>query len=279
VVNLADLLREEARDSEGLALVSKANQLAGLSTATRTELKIEAAELTRHMGMWNESIEDWNQIGALAESEHSLQLETAFTGGLGETWFDAGNTARAEPLLRRSLKLVQDDPDASAFQVATALAALGRLYISEDKLALAEEAIDEAMAKEEASFGPAHPQVALLLELRAQSFSRHGEAEAAREDLERAQRIMSDCFGAESIEVASVLAAMGDAEFRASRPKDAIAHYKVAIQIARDAGRDGARMANDIALRYATLLKAAHKPEEARAVLAHGTAQKSFVEK
>jgi len=266
MVNLADLLREQARETEAREVLNEAGRLTGLSQDQQTSVLVETAELTRDMHLWSESIAEWNRIGEIAGNERSSGLEAVFTGGLGETWFAAGNLVRAEPLLRRSLQLLRNEPGVSYCQVATALSLMARLYIDEDKLALAEEALDEALAKDEDSLGPGHPQVASLLELRADILSRRGEAQSAREDLERAQAIMSSHFGGESTAVAGVFAALGDVEQRDHRPAVAAVQYRMAMDLLRNRP-DRMRFGSPLVVRYAAALKAAHKPAEAQALL------------
>ena len=79
---------------------------------------------------------------------------------------------------------------------------MARVYDEENKLALAEETLDEAITTGFESLGSGHPQVASLLELRADILSRRGEArrspgdlETARVDHERAFRTGIDCRG------------------------------------------------------------------------------------
>lgn len=274
IVYLADLLREQAREKEASAVLSEARGISGLSTDQKTGLMVEAAELDRDMGRLGESIEMWN----LAASAHVARFEAAITGGLGETWYAAGNLARAEPLLRRSLELLREDPAAGNAQVATALSLMGRLYIDENKLALAGEAVDEAVAKDEMSLGPDHPQVAMLLELRADILSRRGEVGSARDELERARVIMSGHFGETSTAMAGVYAELGDVETRAGRAAAAVYEYGRAMELLRRDGGDAARFGSGLLARYAAALKAAHRNEEAKDVSRMAVAQ-SFREK
>jgi tetratricopeptide (TPR) repeat protein len=277
MVNLADLYREEGRDNEARTLMDDASRLTGLTRPQQTGILVETAELTREMRFWDVSIGLWNKVGEIAGSEHSTQLEEAYTAGLGETWCSAGNLARAEPLLRRSLQLLRDDPATSPPQIATALSLLSNLYVREKKLALAKETLDEAISKDEDSLGPEHPQIAVLLEMRANIVSLRGEAQAARDDLERARLIMSAHVGAESSAVAGVFAELGDVEERANQPAAAVLQYGAAMRILRESGPDGMRFGSALVGRYAAALKADHRPEEARALLAANT--QSFREK
>lgn len=277
ILDLADILREEARESEAFAVLNEANQMRGLAPGSEFALLLETGEVAREMGRWDESLAAWNKLGEQASREQSPHLEAMYAGGLGETWLDAGNLTRAEPLLRRSLQLLRGDSDSSAAQVATALGVLTRLYIQEDKLALAEETLDEAVTKGEASFEAGHPQLALMLEMRAQIFARRGEMQAAREDLERSRVMMTSHFGANSMAVACVLAISGDVEARAGQTESAAAEYKAAFEIARAAGADGSRFGSRVAASYSAMLKAAHRSGEARAVMAAAAGLQSFV--
>ncbi len=270
MVSLADLLREEARNAEALAVLNDANRLTGLSPAQRTSVMVEAAELHREMHSWDAAVAAWNELLATAELQHSDRLEAIATGGLGETWYDAGNLARAEPLLRRSLQLLRRNPEVPPSQLSTALALVARLYADEGKLALAADAVDEAIAKDEMSLGPNHPQVAMLLELRADILSRRGDAgdaQRAREQLATARTIMTGHFGPVSTAVAGVLAALGDVEERDGHAAAAVLDYSSAMDMLRSAGLDTAHFGHGLLARYAAALKAAHRGDEARTLL------------
>jgi tetratricopeptide (TPR) repeat protein len=267
MINLADLLREQARLSEAREILADAGRLTDLPWRWKTDVLVETAEVDRDLRLWDESISLWNEAEQLAHSHDSTKFDAILAGGLGETWFAAGNDARAEPLLRRALKLLREDPTSSLPQHATALAVLARLYMEENKLATAGEFLDEAIGKDESSLGPDHPQVGVLLELRAEMLSRRGDAQSAREDLARAQTIMSSHFGPESQQVGGVLAALGEVEQRAHQPAAAATQYGRAMKLFREGGADSTRYVAAILTRYAVALKDAHKPAEAKALL------------
>ncbi len=267
MVNLADLLREEARNEEAGQILIEASNLPGLPRAQEISVLVERAELNREMRLWDASIAAWNQLGEIVTNDHSTQLEAVYTGGLGETWLSAGNVARAEPLLRRSLQLLREDPGTSSSQIAMALALMANVYTAENKLALAAPYLNEAISRDEATLGVAHPQVALLLEIRASILSRRGEPQPARDDLARARDIMAAHFGPESTAVAGVDAALGDVEQRANRPAVAATQYGAALKLLRAAGAEGARYGSVLVARYAAALKAAHRGAEAQALV------------
>jgi tetratricopeptide (TPR) repeat protein len=267
MVNLADLLREEARWTEADQILNAAAAAPDLPRESRISILIERAELRREMHEWPESIEDWNEIGRIAEKEHSESLEEVYTGGLGETWLASGETARAEPLLRRSLDLLRKDSGASSAQIATALALMAQMYMAEDKLALAREALDEAISRDELCLGREHPQVATMLELRATILSRRGETDAARADLDRARSIMTVHFGAESTAVAGVEVTLGYVEERARQPELAAGAYGRALTLLHKTGSDGMKFSEQLTKRYAAALKAARRGSAAQAGL------------
>jgi tetratricopeptide (TPR) repeat protein len=282
LVALADLLREEARGTEARMLLSEASHMTGLTPPERTNLLMETAELDLDLHLCAESRELWNEISEIGGTGDSL-VEATVDGGLGESWMAEGNLARAEPLLRRSLQLFRNDPGSSSVRLANALAAMGRLYLSEDKLALADEALSEAIAKDEASLSAVHPQIAALLELRAIMLSRHGEAQEARDALERARTIMASHFGPESIAVAVVFAGLGEVELRANQPGAAVLELGTALRLFRAAGAENTGPGTVIAARYGAALKAAKlsaktTPDEARVLLTKNGSQ-SFREK
>lgn len=267
MVSLADILREESRESDARTVLEEASRLPGLPWPRRIDVLVETAELDRESHMWNASLALWNEIGQIQRRENSTRFDGVIAGGLGETWFWSGNLARAEPLLRRSLQLIQNDPTATVAQVATALAVLANLYLDEDKLALAGELLEEAIAKDEAALGRNHPQIAALYEMRASMLSRRGEAQAARDELDRARSIMISHFGPESIPVAGIYSSLGEVELRASQPAAAALEYGIAMRLFRGAGPDSAKYADALVPKYAAALKAAHRPDEAKALL------------
>lgn len=273
MVNLADLLREEARWSEADSLLNRAAALRNLPRNSRIGILVERGELRRDMHEWAESVADWNEVGRIAEETHSRLLEEVYAGGLGETWLASGEAARAEPLLRRSLELLRKDPASSSSQIAMALALMASVYTADNKLALAGEALGEAISRDEDSLGRDHPQVAMMLELRAAILSRRGEANAARDDLNRARSIMTFHFGAESTAVAGVDAALGDVEDRAHQPERAAAAYGNALTLLQKTGPDGMKIGEQLAKRYSAALKAAHRAKPASAALTFAAAQ------
>jgi tetratricopeptide (TPR) repeat protein len=268
MANLIDLLHEQDRITEALAVYDEAMKLSGLAPTEQAVFLIERAELACDLHEWDEGVALWRQVGDLAAAAHSNALEAAYTGGLGQTYYWMGNLTRAEPLARRSLALLEEDTHAAPPQIATAFALMASVYTSEDKLTLAEDNLEQAIEKDEVVFGPTHPQVAMLLEQKAGLQSRRGDAPAARATLGRAREIMTDHFGPDSMAVAAICTLQGEVEQRDHRPAAAVAQYRSALEMVRSAGIAGARFSTTIITRYAAALRAMHQPAAAKALLA-----------
>ena len=230
---------------------------------------MESAELARLTGHPDESVTLWNQVSALATHEHSTEFDAAVAGGTGDAWLAAGNIARAEPLLRQAVYILRNTKGLGSPQLPTALEALSRLYLAENKLALAEQNIDEAVRLGQRVWGTDHPQTAAMIERRAViAFLRRGETQGALDDLAQAKAVMTQhTSGPDAPAVASVLALEGDARQQANQPIDAVKAYGLAWAAFRKSNIDATEYLSSLLERYAKALKAAHRPDEARALI------------
>lgn len=256
LAKLIDLLREQGRLPEAQDVLHDAMQLTGLSHDQQTSILVERAEVTRDLHQWDESVSLWREVGETAEADHSDALEAIYAGGLGETYYSMGNMTRAEPLLRRSLDLLRKNPEASPAQLATAMSLMACLYMAENKLTMASDALGEAIVKDEDALGPTHPQVATLLEIEATVESRRGDAVAARAHLNQARTIMIEHFGPDSLAVAGVEATLGQVEQRDHHPAAAAAEYRTALDLMRKAGADGMKFTAAVLAQYTAVEKA-----------------------
>ena len=265
MLRLVDLLREEGRLDESFALVSEAEQMAGLSRAEKINILVEKAQIARGMHHWNESVALWNQVRGMEDGDPLL--DAAVCSGLGGTWLDAGNNARAEPLLRRAVAGLKEDPDASAEALGMTLAALARLLMSENKPAMAEDLLTEAVTRVGAIVGDRHPEVGVLLGYRSRARSLQGDHKGALADIENAEAIMSDHFGADSIALGAIFLERAEVERSAQHPDLAVSAYSRAMQTFRRAGNTAAALRASMIAPYAAALKAAHRSDEAKALV------------
>ena len=230
------------------------------------------AELDRDTQNWSASVEEWNTTAEAARQKSYTAGEGAAVRGLGRTWLDQGNVARAEPLLKQALAIFEDGPARDEGQAAGTLSSLGDLYLVEGKTGLAEEAYQRALQGEERELGPTHPQVALVLEALAGTLALRNDAELARNAMDRAEKIFASRFGERSKMMAGIYANRGGIEERLHNPDRAAEWYRKALDAI---GADSANLTPlraRVLTQYAAILKGMHRKREANALLAEAKA-------
>jgi tetratricopeptide (TPR) repeat protein len=263
--NLADLLREEGRSSEAQPLFQQSLDLGAISWQQRVGALIGLAEIDRQNRDWAASINRWNEVLEICRRERDERAEAIAMRGLGITWLNSGAAARAEPLLRRGLRKMEDNADMPLEEVANAHSSLADLYRSENKLALAEDEWLRALEIDRTVLGEIHPQVALLMAKLSEVYSSRGEFGLAREYAMQASETMSGSFGENSMPVATALTNLAAVEQRAGDLDGAAKDYERAIRIARSYPEHRS-LQIAIIRRYAGLLKVMHRPGEAKAL-------------
>jgi tetratricopeptide (TPR) repeat protein len=272
---LGDIMREEGNYAESRRLLKEAQDVAGVPWRQRLDVKLAIARLERESRNWDVSIDAWNQAGALARENGDTTVEAGCLRGLGQTWLDRGNLARAEPLMKAALAKFEGEPRRDDAEIATTLTIIGQLYLAQDKTALAEEVFLRSLASEERSLGATHPQTAMLLELLADVVSRRKELELARGYLDRAEKIMVAQFGELSPISATVFANRAVIEQRAGNADKAATQYRRALDALSTAGADMDEYRHQLMTQYAQLLKSLHHKQEANMVLAQAAAFRS----
>jgi tetratricopeptide (TPR) repeat protein len=265
--DLADLLREEGRAVEARPLFQQTLATPEAASPQRVTALIGLADIGRQDCAWEQSIALWNQALDLSRSDHDSATEAIELRGLATTWLAAGSSARAEPLLRRSLKLMEAEPALSSEQIATVHAGLGQLYRLENKLTLAEEEWTQALELDRRTLGESHPQIAWLMEMLADVFSSRGQFELAENYATRASQIMSSSFGENSMPAAAALTNRALVEERASQLDAAVCDYARATAISRTFP-DHRSIHIAMMQRYSILLKTMHRAVEAKAAAA-----------
>lgn len=265
--NLADLLREEGRSTEAQRLFSESLSVSDLPARERIAALIGLADIDRQESAWDSSISRWNEALENSVRTKDEAAQAIVLRGLGQTWLQSGSAARAEPLLRRSLKLVDVNADLPLEEVAASHASMAELYRAENKLALAEDEWTRALAIDRPVLGENHPQVAVLMEMLAEVHSVRGEFTAARDYAAKAADTMSRAFGGSSMAAAAALTNQAGVEQRAGDLAAAAGHYERAVDIART-HPENRSVGMTMMERYAALLKAMHRSRDAKAVLA-----------
>jgi tetratricopeptide (TPR) repeat protein len=266
---LGDLVREQGRFSEAAALLSETLHRPGIAWRERLNALTGLADIDRQTGAWRASEEKWNEALAIAHAQNDPIAEAIASRGLASMWFSSGNLARAEPLFRRALSILESDPAAAPDRTASVLSGLADLYRVQNKLALAEDAWSRALEIDRKAFGDLHPQVAFLTEMLADVYSARGERELALDYATRAVEAMKCLFGENTLPTAVALANRATVEQRGSELDAAAGDFEHALSIAREermAERGNASLEKAMTERYAVLLKSMHRNRQARAL-------------
>jgi tetratricopeptide (TPR) repeat protein len=263
--NLADLLREEGRSAEAEPLFRETLENPVTEPRDRAGALVGLADIDRQRGAWNSSIERWNQALDIHRSQQDSKSEAIALRGLAMTWLDSGSPARAEPLLKRSVQMLENLPGAPPEQLASALSSMAELYRSENKFTLAENEFSRALQIDRKQLGDSHPQVAWLMEMLAEVISARGDFTLARDFASRATDTMCGVFGDDSMPAAVALANRALIEERANHTEDATHYYERAIGIARSHPANRTLYATMLN-RYAVFLKGIHRGREAKAL-------------
>jgi tetratricopeptide (TPR) repeat protein len=261
---LGDILREVGRPTEAHQLLETAANLPGISIRRRLDATLGLADLDRDARLWDSAFARWNIALATAREQHWPALEAASLRGLGTTYLEHGEFARAEPLLRRALAAFEAS-DAPLHQLSSTLSCLAQLYLAENKLALAEDALNRGMVLAEKSLGPQHPQVAVLLEMLGDTVANRNQFALSRDYYQRARLIMAGRFGEQSPVAAAVEASWALVEQRLKHNAEAAADYEKALAILDAAGPEVEPIRLNVHLHYAEVCKALHRKNPASA--------------
>jgi tetratricopeptide (TPR) repeat protein len=262
---LADLLREEGLRTEAKQLFTQVIDAPRATPHQRLNALIGLADIDMNLGDWKTSVAEGNTALELARRESDTQLEAIVLRGLGRAWLYTGSAARAEPLLRRSLWLLDNDAASPPLQVAESLSAMAEYYRARNKLAMAEDAWSRALTINRAAFGEGHPRVAILMEPLAEEYSARGESALACDYATRAANVMRQWFGDASPAAAAALANLALVEQRAHTLGAAASHYETAVRALRRSP-ELLPLLKVVMQRYAGLLKVMHRDREAKAL-------------
>jgi tetratricopeptide (TPR) repeat protein len=263
-IALADLLHEQGREPEARRLYETVLHSAAVSPGQKYDAMAGIADIDGMSGTIPEtSAREWTDALALAREQQSAQREADALRGLGLTWLEAGNPSRAEPLLRRSLGIFENDAATPPVALAATLTCIAQCYRLEDKLALAEDALTRALALNRQSFGETHPQVAFIMERLAEIYAQRHSFDQARAYSDRAIAAMRICCGVNSPAVAAALVNRGSIERHANALEAAAENYAEALRIVQSTPGDSV-LELHIIERYTPILKAIHREREAR---------------
>ncbi|HTA43865.1 MAG TPA: tetratricopeptide repeat protein [Bryobacteraceae bacterium] len=263
--DLADLLREEGRSTEARNLFSASLQRDGISLQQRVNALTGLADIDRQQGNREASTKEWNEVLEISRSYRDDLSEGIASRGLALLWLSTGNLARAEPLFRRALAIVENNPAAAPQDVATALFNMAQLYRAQNKFALAEDAWSKALQLERTVFGDLHPQIATVMAMLAEVYSKLGEHNLARDYATNAVDSMRSLFGENAVPTAVAFLNRATVEQELGDPGAAVKDYERAFAITR-ALAPHSELQRTLIERYAGLLKTMHRNREAKEI-------------
>ncbi len=255
---LGDILREIGHSAEAHELFEKTLTLPGLPLRRELDARIGLADLDRDSHSWESSFAGWSKAMQLARDQHWPALEASVMRGLGVTFLEHGETARAEPLLRKALAQLEAVGVPSR-QIAATQTCLAQLYQKEGKFAMAEEQLLKALQTSEKVMGPHHPQVAVIHEMLSDALAGRNQLDLAHDHFTIALGIMTARFGEQSPEVAAVEASWASAEQRANRNREAAADFEKALTVLNAAGPEAASLRQSVLAHYTEVCKSLHR--------------------
>jgi tetratricopeptide (TPR) repeat protein len=260
---LGDLLREQSRKQEAVGVFQSSLALSSVSGKRRIEAYLSLADIDRGTGDRSAALEKTGRAIALARELGFVQFEALALRVQGLTWFDAGDLAKAEPLLRHSLAMFRQQAS-SPRQIAVGFSSLAQLYRDQGKYSLAEDAWLNALDIERKLSGENKPQAAAFMESLAGLYSLEKRHAEAAELASRAWTIMSETFGEDSMPAAGALATIASVAQGEKRYAAASASYARALETMRAKGSPNDRNTLSVMDRYATVLVSLHRTDEAR---------------
>lgn len=255
---LGDILRETGHTAEAHELFEKTLTLPGISSRRDLEARIGLADLDRDSRSWQSAFAGWNMAIEIARDHHWAALEASALRGLGVTFLEHGEPARAEPLLRKALAQFES-ANAQPHQFAATITCLAQLYQKEGKFAMAEEQLLKALQISEKVMGPDHPQVAIVHEMLGDALAGRNQLDLAHDHFSLALGIMTGRFGAQSPAAAAVEASWASAEQRANRNKEAAADFEKALTALNSAGPEAASLRQSVLDHYTEVCKSLHR--------------------
>jgi len=262
--SLGDMMREEVRLVEARDLFNAALKLS-TGGSNEVDALIGIADIERSTSDWRNSIAHWNKAIALSRQAADRTSEAIAVRGLGKTYSDTADLARAEPLLKRALVMFNEIPELRAQSAAT-LSYLGSVYRDEKKYGIAEEAFTRALDLEGGFEHARGPQAAAILELLAGVSALEKRFDDGARYAAAAIKIMQDTFPPDSPPIAGAFGAAAFVEFRAGQLEAADRDYSEALRIMRVNAIEGSTIGTDYLTERAQILKRLHRSEDAKSL-------------
>jgi len=270
---LGNLITDQARYAEARQAFETALRLSPGQSRNRLFALIGLGDVERLTRQWQPAVTHLNEALAVSRSVENGGWEPVALRGLGVTYSEMGDTARAEPLLRRALARFEATPALST-QYAETLVALGTVYAQDRKPALAEEAFNRAL-KTSQGIAADDSVTAQTLQLLAALLVRENRFPEAVEYAKRAFQIAQATLGEVGPSVASALGGIAFVEAKSGDFHDAEKHFGEALRMLREIGLDNSDVSCLLMTQYASVLRKLHKRAEAKDLEAQAKAFRS----
>jgi tetratricopeptide (TPR) repeat protein len=261
--SLGDLLREEVRITEARELFNAALKLLPDGGTLQIDALIGLADVERSSSEWRAAIDDFNRAIALSRQAHQADTEAIALRGLGKTYCDTGDLARAEPTLKRALDMFETIPELRTQSAAT-LAYLGGVYRDEKKYGLAEDAFTRALDLQGGREHAAGPQAAAVLELLAGVCALEKRFDEGSRYASAALVIMKRIFPPDTPPIAGAIGAQAFVDEHAGDLEAADRHYSDALRIMRANGIANSTIGMDWMAAHAQVLRRLHRAQDAK---------------
>ena len=259
---LGSLIYEQARYADARQPLETALRLSPGKGSNRLLALIGLGDVERLSRQYQPSLSHLHEALTLSRELGHDDWEALVLQGLGITYSEMGDTARAEPLLRRAL-IQFEVANGGLMHYAATLLSLGTLYAQEGKPALAEDAFNRALKASEGSAGD-DALSAQALEALALLLARENRFEEAAEHAKRSFQIAEAGFGQASPSVASALGAIAFVEQKSGDFHAAEQHFGQALEMLRENGFDDSDASFLLKTQYASILRKLHRRAEAK---------------
>ena len=263
--SLGDLLREEVRLVEARDLFNAALKLSTGVVANDIDAWIGIADIERSGSDWRDAIEHWQRAITLSQQAGERATEAIALRGLGKTYSDMGDLARAEPLLKRALLMFSEIPELRSQSAAT-LSYLGSVYRDEKKYGMAEEAFTRALDLEGGFEQATGPQAGAVLELLAGVCALEKRFDDGSRYAAAALKIMQTTFPLDSPPIAGAFGAVAYVELRAGELEAADRDYSEALRIMRLNAIERSTIGTDFLTEKAQIMKRLHRSQDAKSL-------------
>jgi tetratricopeptide (TPR) repeat protein len=274
---LGDLINQPGRFPEARQAFETALRLSTSKGNNRVLALIGLGNVERSMRDWQSSIHHLTEALELSRDAPRDGIEAVALRTLGNTYADMGDSARAEPLLRRALAQFEGVPMFS-LQYAATLVSLGVVYGRERKRALAEDALQRAL-KVQGEVASSDSRAIPPLEYLAALLAGERRFDEAAKYANRAFQIAQATFGDSGPPVASAVGRVAFVEERSGDFENAEHHFAHALQIVRQNGLDNSDESLFLMTHYAAVLRKLHKSGEAKHVEAEAKAFRSATQR